>query len=182
MVSIVRSQKIPFFSSFAHPISRINWEENKMKTNSSEFRQMSNFSIDIGLVEKDSAKHSDSFMANREIFLIVYTCIMVFGTLCYIVRSFSFFRLCLQISVNLHDMMFSAVSRAKMSFFVNNPSGRILNRFSGDINKLDSLLPNILADVLDVSLAAQLFIRLSTCTLSINIVLILSFFCNLRRL
>lgn len=132
---------------------RINWEENAMKANSSEQSGTSNHSLFIGdyPIDANSTKHSDSSSLNREAFLIAYACIMIVGTLCFIIRSFSFFGLCLRISVNLHGMIFRGVSRAKMIFFNNNPSGRILNRFAGDINNVDALLPNIMADVLDVS-------------------------------
>lgn len=47
-------------------------------------------------------------------------------------------------------MMYQAVTRAKMFFFNNNPSGRILNRFARDIENVDSVLPHTLSDVLDV--------------------------------
>ncbi|SCU90191.1 LADA_0F02432g1_1 [Lachancea dasiensis] len=40
----------------------------------------------------------------------------------------------------LHDAMASAVFRAPMSFFETTPMGRILNRFSNDIYKVDELL------------------------------------------
>lgn len=92
----------------------------------------------------------ESVMQEREMFLIVYTCVMVVGTICFLVRSFSFFRMCLRISINLHDMIFRGVTRAKMIFFNNNPSGRVLNRFARDINNVDSLVPNIMVDVADV--------------------------------
>ncbi|XP_037050747.1 multidrug resistance-associated protein 4-like isoform X2 [Bradysia coprophila] len=84
----------------------------------------------------------------RERLLLIYTIIMVLGTICVVCRSFSSFRMCLRISINLHDMIFRGISRAKMAFFHNNPSGRILNRFARDINNIDSLLPSIMIDVL----------------------------------
>lgn len=68
--------------------------------------------------------------------------------------------MCLQISINLHDMIFRGISRAKMIFFNNNPSGRILNRFARDINNVDTLLPNILFDVCDVSTYLRFYIYL----------------------
>lgn len=61
--------------------------------------------------------------------------------------------MCIRISMNLHDMMFRGISRAKMIFFNNNPSGRTLNRFARDIDSVDSLLPTIIVDVLDVSIS-----------------------------
>lgn len=93
----------------------------------------------------------ESVSEKRKMFLIIYTSMLVIGTICWFTRSFTFYRLCLKISINLHDMMFRGISRAKMIFFNNNPSGRILNRFAKDINNVDSLLPAILDDVLDVS-------------------------------
>lgn len=88
---------------------------------------------------------------NREKFLVIYTCIMALGIVCYLSRSFLFFRMCLQASINLHDMLFRGITRAKMLFFNHNSSGRVLNRFSKDINNVDSSLPVIMLDVLDVS-------------------------------
>ncbi|CCF56859.1 hypothetical protein KAFR_0B05630 [Kazachstania africana CBS 2517] len=40
----------------------------------------------------------------------------------------------------LHDLMTDAVLKAPMSFFETTPIGRILNRFSNDIYKIDSIL------------------------------------------
>lgn len=103
------------------------------------------------IVNSSTNNNTESVIHEREHFLIIYTCIMVIGTVFFLARSFSFFRMCLRISINLHDMIFRGISRAKMIFFNNNPSGRILNRFARDINNVDSLLPNIMVDVLDVS-------------------------------
>lgn len=87
----------------------------------------------------------------RERFMLTYAIIMVVGTCVYIYRSFSFFRLCLRVSINMHDNLFRGITRARMIFFNNNPSGRILNRFARDISNVDSLLPVVLIDVIDVS-------------------------------
>lgn len=117
---------------------------------STEFRKnMDNFT-EISWAER-SASQFDSVAQKRGNFLIAYTIIMVLGTICYLARSFSFFHMCIKISINLHDMIFRGVSRAKMIFFNQNPSGRILNRFARDINSVDSMLPKIMLDILDVS-------------------------------
>lgn len=98
----------------------------------------------------------------REQLLIIYTSIIVLGTICVVCRSFSSFRMCLRISINLHDMIFRGITRAKMTFFHNNPSGRILNRFARDINNIDSLLPSIMIDVLHVCHQTCLIIQSKT--------------------
>lgn len=121
-----------------------------MKINSTK-QSLSINATEVPFNDNSSTNNSDSVTHQREIYLIIYTCIMLIGTFCYLCRSFSFFRMCLRISINLHDMIFRGISRAKMIFFNNNPSGRILNRFARDINNVDSLLPNIMVDVLDVS-------------------------------
>lgn len=44
----------------------------------------------------------------------------------------------------LHDGMLDRVLRFPMSFFDVTPSGRIINRFSKDVETLDSTLPGLL--------------------------------------
>lgn len=87
----------------------------------------------------------------RQAFLSIYAGIMILATICYLTRSFSFYRMCFRISINLHDMIFRGVTRAKMAFFNTNQSGRILNRFARDMNSIDSVLPCMMVDVFDVS-------------------------------
>lgn len=117
--------------------------------------------VKVGNLTLDGVNSTDEIVAlremehlssTRETFLIVYSIIMVIGVFSYICRSFSFYSMCLGISINLHDKIFRGISRAKMIFFNNNPSGRILNRFARDINSVDTMLPIIMIDVLDVSL------------------------------
>lgn len=128
-----------YFSS-----SRINWEEKQLtltSENGSEFLR------------------SDYFTNGQKRLMIIYTCIIITGTFCYTIRSFAFFRMCLKISINLHDMIFRGVTRTKMRFFQNNPSGRILNRFARDINAVDSILPHTFHDVFEVSYQVFFYFR-----------------------
>ncbi|XP_033225035.1 multidrug resistance-associated protein 4-like isoform X2 [Belonocnema kinseyi] len=48
-----------------------------------------------------------------------------------------FCEMCMRSSQNLHKHMFFSVMRTTMSFFHDNPFGRILNRFSKDIGTVD---------------------------------------------
>lgn len=88
--------------------------------------------------------------SKREMYMTTYAVIMAVGVVVYLYRSFAFFKLCLRISINLHDKLFRGITRAKMLFYNTNPSGRILNRFARDINNVDSLLPMVLIDCIDV--------------------------------
>ncbi|CAK7908275.1 multiple drug resistance-associated protein-like transporter 1 [[Candida] anglica] len=51
-----------------------------------------------------------------------------------------------------HDNMAQSVLRSPMSFFETTPIGRILNRFSEDIGQIDSHLPWVIIDLLEVVL------------------------------
>ena len=44
----------------------------------------------------------------------------------------------------LHDQMVRAILKAPVLFFDNNPTGRIVNRFSKDLGLMDEILPNSL--------------------------------------
>lgn len=46
--------------------------------------------------------------------------------------------------------MFESVIKAAMSFFHQNTSGRILNRFSKDLGQVDELLPAAFIDTMQV--------------------------------
>ncbi|KAE8751049.1 ABC-transporter, subfamily C member 03 [Frankliniella occidentalis] len=67
-------------------------------------------------------------------------------------RIISFVYCCMEGSKTLHDVMFNTVSKATMYFFDNNPSGRILTRFSRDIGVVDEKLPGTLSDFLEVAM------------------------------
>ncbi|GAB0093529.1 probable multidrug resistance-associated protein lethal(2)03659 [Sergentomyia squamirostris] len=84
--------------------------------------------------------------STREKYMIIYGSLMVVLLYLVLQRTFAFFKLCLMTSTKLHDRLFRGITRATMWFFNNNPSGRILNRFSKDIGGIDSHLPNSLID------------------------------------
>ncbi|XP_038070620.1 multidrug resistance-associated protein 4-like [Patiria miniata] len=66
------------------------------------------------------------------------------------VRSFLFFHIFVTAARNLHNQMFSAIIRAPMKFFDDNPVGRVLNRFAKDIGFMDELLPSTFTDFLQI--------------------------------
>ncbi|XP_034235532.1 probable multidrug resistance-associated protein lethal(2)03659 [Thrips palmi] len=82
-------------------------------------------------------------------------CLYVFGALMAItvflnlIKIVAFAYFCMEGSKRLHDIMFNTVSKATMNFFDNNPSGRILTRFSRDIGIIDEHLPETLSDIIE---------------------------------
>lgn len=79
--------------------------------------------------------------SNRQMFVEVYAALVVACIFFTMLRSASFFKLCMRASQCLHDSMFGNILQAPMKFFDTNPSGRILNRFSKDVGAMDELLP-----------------------------------------
>lgn len=87
----------------------------------------------------------------RQNYIIVYSILISMTIWLVIHKSYAFFKLTLRASINLHDQLFRGIIKATMSFFNNNASGRILNRFSKDIGSIDTQLPMNIIDVVAVS-------------------------------
>lgn len=85
-------------------------------------------------------------MEERQKYVNFYAILMIAFVVIIFKAAFLFFHICLRASKNLHDQMFRGVTGTYMAFFKNNPSGRILNRFSKDIGNIDSTLPITLFD------------------------------------
>lgn len=132
---------------FPFTLDRVNFEESVV-----EVERVIDDGISVPVNDSSTTviRSRESIEDERQQYIIVYAIILLVGTIFFISRSVSFFKMCLRISINMHDMLFRGISRARMIFFNRNPSGRILNRFARDINSIDSLLPNILLDVVDV--------------------------------
>lgn len=80
-------------------------------------------------------------------------------------KAYLFVKLTLKASSKLHDRVFAQVIRATMAFFDVTPTGRILNRFSKDLDEIDAQLPwtleafiqNILRILISIGLVAIMF-------------------------
>ncbi|KAH8407656.1 hypothetical protein KR222_009487, partial [Zaprionus bogoriensis] len=90
----------------------------------------------------------EEFEETRTRMVIWYTVLLLCTLALYLLRTFGFFLLCLRISLQLHNLIFAGVIRARMFFFNTNPSGRVLNRFSSDIENIDVALPQAMMDSL----------------------------------
>ncbi|XP_011701007.1 PREDICTED: multidrug resistance-associated protein 4-like isoform X2 [Wasmannia auropunctata] len=82
--------------------------------------------------------------------IYVYTFSVIACTATTLFRGFFFMMVCMNSSCNLHNTMFSNLLQACMSFFHSNPSGRILNRFSKDMDTVDELLPKTILETIQM--------------------------------
>jgi ATP-binding cassette subfamily C (CFTR/MRP) protein 4 len=111
-------------------------------------------------MDNNSTTTSNSVISDQLLWWTIsrQTCIIVFAVLTFsmilatLVRSATFVSVCMKASMNLHNKMFNAITRATMYFFNTNSSGRILNRFSKDMGAIDEMLPVALMDCIQIGL------------------------------
>ena len=100
----------------------------------------------VGTWGEDDPDRPDSF------YVIIYSCLL-FGVICSVViRSKYFITKCLEASRALHNGLLLNVLRAPVNtYFDITPIGRILNRFSKDLDQVDSHLPDFFLNMLQNS-------------------------------
>jgi len=80
----------------------------------------------------------------RDKYLAVYGVLGIFQGVAVMIAAMALSIGCLNAASRLHEAMLNRVLRAPMSFFDTTPLGRILNRFSKDIDVVDVVLPMII--------------------------------------
>ncbi|XP_066591156.1 probable multidrug resistance-associated protein lethal(2)03659 isoform X2 [Prorops nasuta] len=84
----------------------------------------------------------------REYFIYIYSFLVGCTILSTNLGIYTFFTITMRISKTLHSLLYNSVIRTSMRFFNVNPVGRVINRFSKDMNTVDMRLPFSLIDVL----------------------------------
>ncbi|XP_044517360.1 ATP-binding cassette sub-family C member 12 isoform X2 [Gracilinanus agilis] len=77
----------------------------------------------------------------QHIYQCVYVANMLAVIIFSIIKGFIFTRTTLMASSTLHDQVFEKILKSPMSFFDTTPTGRLMNRFSKDMDELDVRLP-----------------------------------------
>ncbi|KAG5342175.1 L259 protein, partial [Acromyrmex charruanus] len=80
--------------------------------------------------------------------IYVYTFCIIACIATTLFRSFLYMKVSMNSSINLHNIMFFKLLQARMSFFHNNASGEILNRFSKDMGIMDEWLPKLMLEAI----------------------------------
>ena len=84
--------------------------------------------------------------------LSIYGYLVGAAVLLSTIREATFLNVLINSSMSLHNLMLSAVVKAPVLFFDTNPVGRVLNRFSRDINIMEELLPEAFLRAMQVIL------------------------------
>lgn len=101
----------------------------------------------------------DNWTFMRHICVYSYTSITIATILVTLASCFMFYKTSTKASSKLHNEMFQSIMNATMRFFNTNPAGRILNRFSKDIETVDIILPYALINCLQVYFCYFIFFR-----------------------
>ncbi|KAJ8954547.1 hypothetical protein NQ318_000781, partial [Aromia moschata] len=109
-----------------------------------------NYSLDNTV--KHSIYNTLNPIITENVSLLIYSLLIISSVILAFTRSLYFFKYCVRASTKLHNVMFKRIIKAPMKFFNTNPAGRILNRFSKDIGSVDEMLPQIIADTLQIAL------------------------------
>jgi ATP-binding cassette, subfamily C (CFTR/MRP), member 4 len=115
----------------------VNWEES-----------ITTAKLNANITNNEFNDNDDE---TRQNYINFYIFMIVIFIVTIIFAEFSFFYALIRASRHLHDMMFQGISKTYMRFFNQNPSGRILNRFSKDIGSIDTQLPNTMFECIVVS-------------------------------
>ncbi|XP_061450655.1 ATP-binding cassette sub-family C member 12-like [Rhineura floridana] len=84
-----------------------------------------------------------SITANPQLhfYQLVYGMSLISMTVLSFIKGFVFTKTTLRASSTLHDTMFHKILQSPMRFFDTTPTGRVMNRFSKDMDELDVRLP-----------------------------------------
>eukprot|EP01083_Nonionella_stella_P135027 410745_1 len=89
-----------------------------------------------------AAGASESDFRTTSWFLNIYAAFGMLGVLCLTVRAIILAMHRLYASRRLHDGLVTSILRAPVSFYDVTPTGRVLNRFAADMDKIDLDLTN----------------------------------------
>ncbi|XP_017004866.2 probable multidrug resistance-associated protein lethal(2)03659 [Drosophila takahashii] len=116
--------------------------------------------------------------------LYIFTLITILAILLPFLANTMLFNMAKKASIRLHNTILRRIMRASMHFFSTTEVGSILNRFSKDMSQVSELLPDVMADLLQIilSLAGLIILLVIVNPLFLAPTLVMSIiFCQLRN-
>jgi ATP-binding cassette subfamily C (CFTR/MRP) protein 4 len=96
---------------------------------------------------------TDAFGDQRDIkYILIFAGLVVLCVWIGFYRALGWFAFTLVAASDLQERCLWAVMHSPMTFFVSNPTGRVLNRFSRDQNQVDELLPATIFSFLETAI------------------------------
>eukprot|EP00164_Ancoracysta_twista_P002103 GFYU01002778.1.p1 GENE.GFYU01002778.1~~GFYU01002778.1.p1 ORF type:complete len:610 (-),score=232.05 GFYU01002778.1:74-1903(-) len=107
--------------------------------------EIARVSNDFWLAQWSSATVNENLTDDEtEFFLGIYTLIGMCGILCVLGRALLAAEARINAARSLHSQVYEVVTKGTMTFFDTNPTGRIMNRFSKDMDIVDlNLMPAV---------------------------------------
>ncbi|XP_031366804.1 multidrug resistance-associated protein 4-like isoform X3 [Apis dorsata] len=115
----------------------------------SNFSTLGNNSFDNSAWNINATAKDLSYL-DRDTALWIYGSFIITSIVLTSIRNIVFYKICMNASKNLHNLMFSCLLKAPMVFFDTHPSGRILNRFSKDVGSVDEILPRTMIESIQI--------------------------------
>ncbi|CAI5454862.1 unnamed protein product [Caenorhabditis angaria] len=97
--------------------------------------------VNINGTEQIRSLKSMAENENLTFYTVVYAISLVILTISGLFKACVFVKVSLDAASKLHNSMFNALLRGSIAFFDSTPTGRILNRFSKDMDEIDVKLP-----------------------------------------
>ena len=102
----------------------------------------------LSLWADENEEHPEDAEENAKKYLGLYGILGAVEMVVEFSREIIHYLNCARASKHMHAVLLAGVMRSPMSFFDTTPNGRIVNRFSSDVNTIDQTIPNEVNDFL----------------------------------
>ncbi|KAI5710558.1 hypothetical protein M8J75_009674 [Diaphorina citri] len=118
--------------------------QNQTEPPSNTTEGIENYPVILNMVSLIESRLPAQVAMNFSNFLFIYCTIGTFNSLTALGRAFTFAIGGIHAATKLHDQLLTSIMKARVLVFDLSPIGRILNRFSSDVDTIDDSLPFIL--------------------------------------
>jgi ABC-type multidrug transport system fused ATPase/permease subunit len=92
-----------------------------------------------------ASMEADGMVDDVLYYQVVYAVLALGAMVLLLLRSWDWASIVVKAASRLHEQLLASILRQPVSFFDRTPTGRILNRFSHDIDQIDALVSRVLS-------------------------------------